>query len=206
MKTVRRENLAGRAFNMWRYAELLPLPEGYIRPKRRRGTPLVASRKLAAKWGLQNLYFKNDGRVLPSLFFKDLCLVRRRRPLPPRAASTSPPWAAPRPVISPTPSLRKPRSQGFRRLRLHSRGPRARKVLNTAVYGRAHRAHQWQLRSRQPPLRAQIADRFQWGLVNREFAPLLISEGSKTRMAMKSPNSWAGRCRTMWSFRWPAAR
>src|SRR6266446_1770031 len=25
-------------------------------------------------------------------------------------------------------------------------------------------------------------------------------------MAMKSPSSSAGRCRTMWSFRWPAAR
>ncbi len=31
-KTVRREDLAARDFNMWRYAELLPLPEGYTGP------------------------------------------------------------------------------------------------------------------------------------------------------------------------------
>ena len=31
-KTARRENLAARAFNMWRYAELLPLPEDFSAP------------------------------------------------------------------------------------------------------------------------------------------------------------------------------
>src|SRR5258708_35458837 len=68
-KTVRRENLAGRDFNMWRYSELLPLPEGYTGPNAVCGTPLVASRTLAAKWGLQHLYFKNDAVCFPSLSF-----------------------------------------------------------------------------------------------------------------------------------------
>ena len=31
-KIARRENLAARNFNMWRYAELLPLPENYTGP------------------------------------------------------------------------------------------------------------------------------------------------------------------------------
>src|SRR5258708_35821638 len=56
---------------MWRYSELLPLPEGYTGPTAVGGTPLVASRKLAAKWGLKNLYFKNDAVCFPSLSFKD---------------------------------------------------------------------------------------------------------------------------------------
>ena len=70
-KTTRRENLAGRDFNMWRYAELLPLPEGFTGPNAVGGTPLVASRKLASRWGLKNLYFKNDAVCFPSLSFKD---------------------------------------------------------------------------------------------------------------------------------------
>src|SRR5258708_12021662 len=55
-KIARRENLAGRAFNMWRYAELLPLPENFIGPHAVACTPLVASQKLAPKTRLQHLY------------------------------------------------------------------------------------------------------------------------------------------------------
>src|SRR6266850_2450283 len=70
-KIARRENLARRDFNMWRYSELLPLPEGFTGPNAVGGTPLVASRKLASRWGLKNLYFKNDAVCFPSLSFKD---------------------------------------------------------------------------------------------------------------------------------------
>src|SRR5215472_10473338 len=55
-----KEKLAGRNFNMWRYAEFLPLPEGFEFPNSAGGTPLVASRHLGKQWGLKNLYFKND--------------------------------------------------------------------------------------------------------------------------------------------------
>ena len=41
-KTVRREHLAGRAFNMWRYSEFLPLHEGFSARGDVGGTPLVA--------------------------------------------------------------------------------------------------------------------------------------------------------------------
>src|SRR5204863_284482 len=72
LKTIAsRENLAGRDFNMWRYSELLPLPEDFTGPNAVGGTPLVASRKLASRWGLKNLYFKNDAVCFPSLSFKD---------------------------------------------------------------------------------------------------------------------------------------
>jgi threonine synthase len=70
-KIARRENLAARDFNMWRYFELLPLPDDFAARSAVGGTPLVASRKLAAKWGLKNLYFKNDAVCFPSLSFKD---------------------------------------------------------------------------------------------------------------------------------------
>ena len=70
-KSARRENLAARDFTMWRYSELLPLPQGYTGPNAVGGTPLVASRKLGREWGIKNLYFKNDAVCFPSLSFKD---------------------------------------------------------------------------------------------------------------------------------------
>src|SRR5258708_33168018 len=56
---------------MWRYAELLPLPEGFSAPNTVGGTPLVAAHHLAKKLGVQNLYVKNDAGCFPSLSFKD---------------------------------------------------------------------------------------------------------------------------------------
>ncbi len=82
-KTVRREDLAGRTFNMWRYSELLPLPDGYQASSAVGGTPLVAASKLAARWGVKNLFIKNDAVCFPSLSFKDrvvaTALVAARR-------------------------------------------------------------------------------------------------------------------------------
>jgi len=64
-KSVRREDLASRKFNMWRYAEFLPLQDGYATRGDIGGTPLIASSKLAAHWGVKNLFLKNDAGVLP---------------------------------------------------------------------------------------------------------------------------------------------
>src|SRR5262245_11956576 len=66
-----KEKLSKRDFNMWRYAEFLPLPEEFSFPNAVGGTPLVPSKRLAKKWGLRNLYFKNDAVCFPSLSFKD---------------------------------------------------------------------------------------------------------------------------------------
>jgi len=70
-KIARRENLSTRSFTMWRYAELLPLPEGYEPPNAVGGTPLVPARNLAKRWGVKNLFLKNDAVCFPSLSFKD---------------------------------------------------------------------------------------------------------------------------------------
>src|SRR5260370_17054197 len=71
-KKFRRETLAGRSFNMWRYSEFLPLPEGYSPPSAVGVTPWVALRKLAEHWGVKNLYFINDSVFFPPLSFKYL--------------------------------------------------------------------------------------------------------------------------------------
>ena len=82
-KKARREKLAGRAFNMWRYAELLPLPDDFKPTTAIGGTPLVEARKLASRWGVGQVYLKNDAVCFPSLSFKDrvvaTALVAARR-------------------------------------------------------------------------------------------------------------------------------
>ena len=65
------ERIASRAPDMWRYAELLPLPANY-QPSLPVGfTPLLRAPKLAARLGAKHLFLKNDAVCLPTLSFKD---------------------------------------------------------------------------------------------------------------------------------------
>jgi threonine synthase len=77
--TFSRERIAQRPPNMWRYAELLPLPAAF-EPRLPVGfTPLFRAPRLAerladprdAKTAAQNLCLKNDAVCLPTLSFKD---------------------------------------------------------------------------------------------------------------------------------------
>jgi len=172
---VRREDLAGRAFSMWRYAEFLPLPEGYVAASAVGGTPLVAGRKLAEQWGVKNLFLKNDAVCFPSLSFKDrvvaTALVAARR------------FGFQTVGCSSTGNLAnavaaQAAQQGLDACVFIPADLEPAKVLNTAVYGaRIVRIHgNYDQVNR---LCAQIADRFQWGLVNVNLRPY-YSEGSKT--------------------------
>jgi len=70
-RTFTRERIAQRAPNMWRYSDLLPLPEDY-RPSLPAGfTPLLHAPQLASALGAKKLYIKNDAVCLPTLSFKD---------------------------------------------------------------------------------------------------------------------------------------
>jgi threonine synthase len=174
-KIARRENLASRDFNMWRYSELLPLPEGFSPQSAVGGTPLVASRKLARRWGLKHLYIKNDAVCFPSLSFKDrvvaTALVAARR------------FGFETVGCSSTGNLAnavaaQAAQQGFDACVFIPADLEPAKVLNTAVYGaRIVRINgNYDQVNR---LCSQIADRFNWGLVNVNLRPY-YSEGSKT--------------------------
>src|SRR5579864_1905355 len=174
-KIARREDLATRAFNMWRYAEFLPLPEGFKPPNAVGGTPLVASRNLGQKWGLKNLYFKNDAVCFPSLSFKDrvvstaLAAARRFRFETVGCSSTGNLANA---------VAAQAAQQGFDACVFIPADLEPAKILNTAVYGarivRIDGNYDHVNR-----LCAQIADRYKWGLVNVNLRPY-YSEGSKT--------------------------
>jgi threonine synthase len=164
-----------RDFNMWRYAEFLPLPEGFRFPNSVGGTPLVASRHLAEKWGLRNLYFKNDAVCFPSLSFKDRVVAT--------ALAAAQRFGFKTVGCSSTGNLAnavaaQSAQQGLDACVFIPADLEPAKILNTAVYGarivRINGNYDHVNR-----LCAQIADRFQWGLVNVNLRPY-YSEGSKT--------------------------
>ena len=68
---LRREDIAGRPANMWRYRELLPLNDEPWVGKQTGFTPLVFAPRLARALGVRELYLKNDAVNHPTLSFKD---------------------------------------------------------------------------------------------------------------------------------------
>ena len=170
-----KDKLSGRDFNMWRYAEFLPLPEGFAFPNTVGGTPLVGSKHLAKTWGLRNLYFKNDAVCFPSLSFKDRVVAT--------ALAAAGRFGFKTVGCSSTGNLAnavaaQSAQQGFDACVFIPADLEPAKILNTAVYGarivRINGNYDHVNR-----LCAQIADRFQWGLVNVNLRPY-YAEGSKT--------------------------
>ncbi len=174
-KIARKDALASRNFNMWRYSELLPLPEDFTPPNSVGGTPLVPARHLAAKLGVQTLYVKNDAVCFPSLSFKDrvvataLAAARRFEFKTVGCSSTGNLANA---------VAAQSAQQGFDACVFIPADLEPAKILNTAVYGarivRINGNYDHVNR-----LCAQIADRFQWGFVNVNLRPY-YAEGSKT--------------------------
>jgi len=66
-----RDIVAQRPTNMWRYAELLPLPANFHPSLPVGFTPLLSAPRLASKLGARRLCIKNDAVCLPTLSFKD---------------------------------------------------------------------------------------------------------------------------------------
>jgi threonine synthase len=70
-KVLTRDVITSRPWNMWRYAELLPL-DGAPRVGTATGmTPLVRADRLARRLGVRELWIKNDAVSHPTLSFKD---------------------------------------------------------------------------------------------------------------------------------------
>jgi threonine synthase len=69
--TLTREKIQSRGKSMWRYRELLPIENEPTVGMQVGFTPLIPARRLAEKWGLKELYIKNDTVNYPTLSFKD---------------------------------------------------------------------------------------------------------------------------------------
>jgi len=174
-QSVSREALSRRAFNMWRYAEFLPLPQGYASGQPIGGTPLVKSRKLGDRIDAKNLYFKNDAVNYPTLSFKDRVVAT--------ALAAARRFGFETIGCSSTGNLANAvaaqgAQQGFDTCVFIPADLEPAKILNTAVYGgRVVRINgNYDHVNR---LCTQIADKFRWGLVNVNLRPY-YAEGSKT--------------------------
>ena len=174
-QTTSREAVSQRAFNMWRYSEFLPLPQGFTPSQPIGGTPLVKSRKLGEHLGVKNLYFKNDAVCFPSLSFKDRVVAT--------ALAAARRFGFETIGCSSTGNLANAvaaqgAQQGFDTCVFIPADLEPAKILNTAVYGarivRINGNYDHVNR-----LCTQIADKFRWGLVNVNLRPY-YAEGSKT--------------------------
>jgi threonine synthase len=174
-RTASREAVSLRAFNMWRYSEFLPLPQGFAPSQPIGGTPLVKSRNLGSRLGVKNLYFKNDAVCFPSLSFKDRVVAT--------ALAAARRFGFETIGCSSTGNLANAvaaqgAQQGFDTCVFIPADLEPAKILNTAVYGarivRINGNYDHVNR-----LCTQIADKFRWGLVNVNLRPY-YAEGSKT--------------------------
>jgi threonine synthase len=174
-RQLNRELISSRAPNLWRYRELLPLPEDF-QPSLPAGfTPLLSAPRLADAWGAKRLFLKNDAVCLPTLSFKDRVVAV---------------------------ALAQARSLGFDTVACSSTGNLANavaaqavrnglkswifipadlepaKILGTQVFGTTlvRIAGNYDQVNR---LCSQIADEHHWGFVNVNLRPY-YAEGSKT--------------------------
>ncbi len=174
-EVISREKISLRPKTMWRYQELLPLEGEPTVGLQVGGTPLVKADRLAAALGVEKLWVKNDAVNFPTLSFKDRVVAV---------------------------ALSKAREFGFTTVGCASTGNLANsvaanaaaaglqacilvpadlertKILNTSVYGARVVAVQGTY-DEVNRLCQQIADRYNWGLVNINLRPF-YAEGSKT--------------------------
>jgi threonine synthase len=167
--------IARRPFSLWRYAELLPIAETPPHALHVGGTPLIPAPLLAARWGLGDLYIKNDAVCCPSLSFKDRVVAI--------ALTAAKRFGFTTVGCSSTGNLANAVAAQAVREGLDAwifipADLEPAKVLGTAVYG-AHVARIAGNYDHVSRLCAQIAEKFRWGLVNVNLRPY-YAEGSKT--------------------------
>jgi len=175
-----RERIAQRPPNMWRYSELLPLPQGF-EPRLPVGfTPMFQAPRLAARLSGTNaaanhLYLKNDAVCLPTLSFKDRVVAV--------ALSQAKAFGYDTVACSSTGNLANAVAahaarEGLKAWIFIPSDLEPAKVLGTNVFGAkvVRIAGNYDQVNR---LCSQIADEHPWGFVNVNLRPY-YSEGSKT--------------------------
>ena len=170
-----REAIAAGPPSIWRYAALLPIPEGH-QPNLPVGfTPLIKAKNLVKRFGATNLYVKNDAVCFPTLSFKDrvvsVALANAQR------------FGFDTVGCSSTGNLANSVAAQAARLGIKAcilvpAELEAAKILNTQVYG-ARLVRIDGNYDHVNRLCSQIAEEYNWGFVNVNLRPY-YAEGSKT--------------------------
>lgn len=172
---VTRERISSRTPNIWRYAELLPLPQDY-KPALPVGfTPLFEAPQLGRQFGATNLFIKNDAVCLPTLSFKDRVVAV--------ALAQARSFGFDTVACSSTGNLAnavaaQAARNGFKAWIFVPADLEPAKILGTQVFGArlVRIAGSYDHVNR---LCSQIADEHRWGFVNVNLRPY-YAEGSKT--------------------------
>jgi threonine synthase len=173
--TFTRDNIARRPANIWRYSELLPIPEGY-KPEIPVGmTPLVAASRLGARIGSRRLFVKNDAVNFPTLSFKDRVVavaLAQAKAFGFQTVSCSSTGNLANAVAA------QAARQGFDAWIFIPADLEPAKILGTQIFGArlVRIAGNYDQVNR---LCSQIGERFHWGFVNINLRPY-YAEGSKT--------------------------
>ena len=172
---ISKDEIARRGTTLWRYKELLPLPEHYDASLPVGFTPLVKATGLAETLHTKSLYLKNDAVCFPSLSFKDRVVavaLAQAKNFGFEIVSCSSTGNLANAVAA------QAARGGFKACVFIPADLEAAKILNTQVYGaRIIRiAGNYDHVNR---LCSQIADKHRWGFVNVNLRPY-YSEGSKT--------------------------
>src|SRR3984885_7554771 len=170
-----KENISAGPANIWRYAALLPIPEGFQPDLPVGFTPLVRARNLGKRIGATNLYVKNDAVCFPTLSFKDRVVSV--------ALANAQKFGFDVVGCSSTGNLANSVAAQAARLGLKATilvpaDLEPAKILNTLVYG-ARLVRIDGNYDHVNRLCTQIADEYAWGLVNVNLRPY-YAEGSKT--------------------------
>ena len=174
-KEISKDEIARRPNNLWRYKELLPLPEQYDSSLPVGFTPLVKASGLGETFRSKSIYLKNDSVCFPSLSFKDRVVavaLTQARNFGFEIVSCSSTGNLANAVAA------QAARGGFRACVFIPADLEPAKVLGTQVFGAqivridGNYDHVNRLCS-------QIADKHRWGFVNVNLRPY-YAEGSKT--------------------------
>jgi threonine synthase len=172
---LRRDDIASRAPNMWRYRELLPV-RGEPRVGKDTGfTPLMAAPRLAEVLGAREVYLKNDSVNHPTLSFKDRVVAV--------ALSKAGEFGFDTVGCSSTGNLAnavaaQAAAAGFKTFIFIPADLEPEKVIGTQVYG----ATLVKIRGNYDQVNrlcSEIAQKYSWGIVNVNLRSY-YAEGSKT--------------------------
>jgi threonine synthase len=170
-----RESIERGPASIWRYARLLPIPEGYQPDLPVGFTPLVRATNLGKRIGAKNLYVKNDAVCFPTLSFKDRVVsvaLANARKFGFSTVGCSSTGNLANSVAAQAARL------GIRACILVPADLEPAKILNTLVYG-ARLVRIDGNYDHVNRLCTLIADEYSWGFVNVNLRPY-YAEGSKT--------------------------
>jgi threonine synthase len=170
-----RESVASGPPSIWRYARLLPVPEGFQPDLPVGFTPLIRSGGFGSRIGAGNLYIKNDAVCFPTLSFKDRVVAV--------ALANARKFGFDTVGCSSTGNLANAVAAQAARLGLKAcilipADLEPAKILNTLVYG-AQLVRIDGNYDHVNRLSTLIADEYRWGFVNVNLRPY-YAEGSKT--------------------------